>query len=169
MNLKPDMYKKDVFQINYDLLKQMNIKNIFFDLDNTLLKYQDDLPSKEVINLINKLKQDFKVFLFSNSHSKRLMRVKKILDVEVYYSSMKPLKKNYKKVLKEYKKSTCAFIGDQFMTDILGAKRNDLYIILVDRISDKEPFYTKFWRFFEWFIIKNYKRKDIFIKGRYYE
>ena len=64
MNLKPDMYKKDVFQINYDLLKQMNIKNIFFDLDNTLLKYQDDLPSKEVINLINKLNKILKCFYF---------------------------------------------------------------------------------------------------------
>ena len=169
MNLKPDMYKKDVFNINYDLLKKNNIKYLFFDLDNTLIKYQDDYPSEEIMNLIDELKKDFKIYLFSNSHSKRLMRVKKILNVDVYYSSMKPLKKNYKKVLKKYKKEECAFIGDQFMTDILGAKRNNLFIILVDRIDKKEPFYTKFWRFFEWFIIRNYKRKDIFIKGRYYE
>ena len=81
---------------------------------------------------------------------------------------MKPLKKNYKKVLKKYNVNECAFIGDQLMTDVWGAKRNNLFIILVDRIDSKEPFGTKIWRFFERIILKRYKKKNIFEKGKYY-
>ena len=170
MRLKPDVYKKDIYSINFNKLKKMGIKYLFFDLDNTIMTYQEDTPSKKVIELFENLKkQGFSCFLFSNSHSKRLMRVKNILNVDVYYSSMKPLKKNYKKVLKKYKKEECAFIGDQIMTDVIGAKRNNLFIIFVDRINDNEPIYTKFWRFFEWFIIKKYNKKNILIKEKYYE
>ena len=97
------------------------------------------------------------------------MKVKDILNVDVYYSSMKPLKKNYKKVLKKYKPEECVFIGDQIMTDVIGAKRNNLFIIFVDRINDEEPIYTKFWRFFEKIVLKRYKKKNILEKGKYYE
>ena len=170
MSLKPNMYKKNIYEINYKKLKEMNIKYLFFDLDNTIISYQDNTPDKKVVDLFNSLKKmGFKCFLFSNSHSKRLMRVKDILNVDVYYSSMKPLKKNYIKVLKKYNKEECAFIGDQIMTDVIGAKRNNLFIIFVDRINDKEPIWTKFWRFFEKFILKNYDKKNILVKGKYYD
>ena len=170
MNLKPDMYKKNIYDIDYKKLLKKNIKYLFFDLDNTIISYSEDLPSKKALSLFNDLKkQGFKCFLFSNSHSKRLMKVKDYLNVDVYYSSMKPLKKNYKKVIKKYDKNKCAFIGDQIMTDVIGAKRNNLYIIFVDRINDDEPIYTKFWRFFEGFILRRYNKKNILVKGKYYD
>lgn len=170
MNLKPNMYKKDIYHIDYKKLKKLNIEYLFFDLDNTIISYQDDVPDEKAIKLFKTLKnQGFKCFLFSNSHSKRLMRVKDILNVDVYYSSMKPLKKNYRKVIKKYDKNKCAFIGDQIMTDVIGAKRNNLFIIFVDRINEKEPIYTKFWRFFEGFILRNYNKKNILVKGKYYD
>ena len=40
----------------------------------------------------------FKLFIFSNSYEKRLLPFKEKLNVEIYFSSMKPFKKNYKKV-----------------------------------------------------------------------
>ena len=82
---------------------------------------------------------------------------------------MKPLKKTYKKILKKYKKEECIFIGDQFMTDVLGAKRCGLKVILVDRILNVEPIYTKFWRFFERILLNIYKRKNKFILYKYYD
>lgn len=170
MKFKPDMYKKDIFDINYNKLKILNKKFLFFDLDNTVISYQETIPSKRVIDLFNDLnKMGFKCVLFSNSHSKRLLKVKDILNIDVYYSSMKPLKKNYKKVLKKYDKENCVFIGDQIMTDVLGAKRNDLFVIFVDKIGDREPIGTKFWRFFERIILKKYNKENIFKKGSYYD
>lgn len=170
MIFKPDMYKKDIFDINYDKLIKLNKKYLFFDLDNTIMSYQESIPSEKVIDLFKRLQiMGFKCFLFSNSHSKRLMTVKDVIDVDIYYSSMKPLKKNYKKVINKYDKDECAFVGDQLMTDVLGAKRNNLFIILVDRINNNEPIYTKFWRFFEKIILKKYCKKNILVKGKYYD
>lgn len=165
----PDAYYKDIFKINYDNLKRSGIKNIFLDVDNTIVPYKEDLPSDEMISFINKLKKDFNIVIVSNSMSNRVVRIVKSLDVKGYYTSMKPLKKTYKKIEKEYKKNESVFIGDQFMTDVLGAKRMKFRIILVDRLQEYEPLVTKFWRFFEGIILKDFKKKGIFEKNNYYD
>ena len=111
----------------------------------------------------------FKLFIFSNSYEKRLLPFKEKLNVEIYFSSMKPFKKNYKKVLNKYKKEECAFIGDQIMTDVIGAKRNNLFVIFVDKLDEYEPIRTKFCRFFEGFVLRNFNKKKILEKGKYYD
>ena len=35
----PDMYKKNIYEINYEKLKKMGKKYLFFDLDNTIISY----------------------------------------------------------------------------------------------------------------------------------
>lgn len=168
--LKPNMYKKDIYSINYQKLKELDIEYLFFDLDNTIISYSEKKVNDKVVKLFDELnKMGFKCFIFSNSHFERLKPFREKLAVDIYYGSMKPLKKNYKKVMSKYDKDKCAFIGDQFMTDVIGAKRNNLFVILVDQIENDEPIYTRFWRFFEGFILRKYKRKNIFEKGKYYE
>ena len=166
----PDMYKKNIYEINYKKLKKMSKKYLFFDLDNTIISYLQNKPTKENKILFDKLKKmGFEVFIFSNSPSNRLEPFEKELNVKAFSGSMKPLKKGYKKVLNMYDKDKCVFIGDQIMTDVIGAKRNGLYVIFIDRINNKEPIYTKFWRFFEFFVLKRYERKKYLVKGKYYE
>lgn len=168
--MTPDAYYKDIFSIDYNNLKNKGIKNIFFDVDNTLIPYKEFNPSKDCKELINELKnKGFNVKVMSNSNSQRVLKISKNLGIDGYYSSMKPLKKNYKKIIKKYNKNECIFIGDQFMTDVLGAKRNNLKVILVDRINDNEPLVTKFWRFFERILLKRLKRNNKFIKYSYYD
>ena len=165
----PDAYYKSIFDINYDNLKKHNIKNLFLDVDNTLVPYTEDLVDKKTITFINKLKKDFNVVIVSNSMSKRVLRIAKDLDVKGYYTSMKPLKKTYKKILKEYNINESIFIGDQFMTDVLGAKRCKFKVILVDRMLNVEPMVTKFWRFFENIIIGDLSKKNKFNKYKYFD
>lgn len=166
----PDAYYKNVYEIDYDNLLKKGYKNIFLDVDNTLIPYTENEIRKENKELINKLKKmGFNVVIMSNSMSQRITKIVNDLGVDGYYSSMKPLKKTYKKILKKYKKEECIFIGDQFMTDVLGAKRCGLKVILVDRILNVEPIYTKFWRFFERILLNIYKRKNKFIVYRYYD
>ena len=164
------MYKKNIYEINYEKLKKMCKKYLFFDLDNTIISYLQNKPTKENKILFDKLKKmGFEVFIFSNSPSNRLEPFEKELNVKAFSGSMKPLKKGYKKVLNMYDKDKCEFIGDQIMTDVIWAKRNGLYVIFIDRINNKEPIYTKFWRFFEFFVLKRYERKKYLVKGKYYE
>ena len=66
-------------------------------------------------------------------------------------------------------KAECVFIGDQFMTDVLGAKRSGYKIIFVDKMDKYEPIVTKFWRFFEKRVLSNLKKKDKFVINRYYD
>ena len=166
----PDMYKKNIYEINYEKLKKMGKKYLFFDLDNTIISYLQNKPTKENKILFDKLKKmGFEVFIFSNSPSNRLEPFEKELNVKAFSGNMKPLKKGYKRVLSKYNKDECVFIGDQIMTDVIGAKRNGLYVIFIDRINNKEPIYTKFWRFFEFFVLKRYERKKYLVKGKYYE
>ena len=48
----PDMYYKNVFDIDYNALRKKNIKCIIFDLDNTLAPLVDKEPSQELKDLI---------------------------------------------------------------------------------------------------------------------
>lgn len=165
----PDAYYKSIFDIDFKNIKKKGYKNIFLDVDNTLVPYIENLPNDEIKKLIDKLKKEFNVVIVSNSMSNRVLKIVDYLGVKGYYSSMKPLKKVYKKINKEYNKKECIFIGDQFMTDILGARRSGFKVILVDRINEYEPIVTKFWRFFEKRLLSVYKKKDKFVKYRYYD
>lgn len=165
----PDMYIKSIYDININKLKKMGIKNIFFDVDNTLLKYEENIPNKKTIDFINKLKENFNCFLFSNSNNDRIKNISNSFDINAYTSCMKPLKKKYIEVINEYNKEECIFIGDQLMTDVLGAKRNNLKVILVDSLGGVEPLTTRFWRTLERRKLKKLKKNNKFIKGKYYD
>lgn len=169
MKLLADAYFKDVYEIDYNYLKKKGYKYIIFDVDNTLIPYTENKVRRENKFLITKLKKIGLVpIIMSNSRSKRINSIIEDLNIEGYVFSMKPLKKNYKKILKKYNKDKCIFIGDQLMTDVKGAKRCGFKVILVDRINDSEPPWTKFWRFFEKRKLKRYKKKNLFEVGKYY-
>ena len=165
----PNAYYQDIFKIDYSKLKKIGIKNLFFDIDNTIVPYKVKEIDKGTLKLFKDLKKDFNIFLFSNSSRKRVLNIANKLKVNAYYLSMKPLKKNYKKIMNIFNSNECVFIGDQFMTDVLGAKRNGLKVIFVDRINKKEPITTKFWRFIESFKQRKYKKLNIFKLNEYYD
>ena len=115
---RPDIYQKDVFSINYEKLKKKNIKVLIYDIDDTLIPSNEIKLKKETINLITKLKKDFKIILLTNSPSFRSNKIKNQLDVDCYSLSMKPLKYNLNKIMKNYDKKDVVLIGDRLLTDI---------------------------------------------------
>ena len=48
----PSMYKKSIFDINYDKLKSIGIKCLIFDLDNTIALIDTKLIPEEVKTLL---------------------------------------------------------------------------------------------------------------------
>ena len=167
--LKPKIYKKDIFSINYDKLLKQNIKNLLFDIDNTISSCKDKIPSKEVKELFNNLKEKgFNIFIITNALKRRATKFQQELNVKTYHFSMKPSPRNYKKLLKENNlvKEECAAIGDQLYTDIKGANNLGILSILVDPISNKEFVTTKLNRRKENKLINKTK---IIKKGEYYE
>ena len=167
----PDVYQKSIYTINYKKLKKNGIKCLLFDLDNTIAPYKVTEPDVKVKELFARLEEDFKVIIISNSPKNRIRPFKEKLNVDCAYSSKKPFKTKYKKILELYnfKIDEVACIGDQILTDILGANRMGFTSILVNRVAKYETIFTRFNRFFEKFIIKKLDKKNLLVMGEYYD
>ena len=167
----PDIYAQSIYTINYKKLKKNGIKCLLLDLDNTIAPYKVTEPDQKVKELIARLEADFKVIIVSNSGKNRLRPFKEKLNVDVAFSSKKPLKTKYKKILSLYKFKIdeVACIGDQLLTDILGANRMGFTSILVNRVAKYEMFPTKVNRFIEKRILNKLAKKNILVCGVYYD
>lgn len=171
MKFLPDMYVKDVGSIPYDKLKDMGIKCLIFDLDNTLALLDEVEVPDRVVNLITKLQKDFEVFIITNGNGKRAKPYRDKLNIHIISMAMKPFTKGLKELSRKYKfkKSEMVMIGDQLVTDILSGKNFGIKTIFVDAMAEKDLKITKLNRFIERRILNRYKRKDIFERGRYYD
>ena len=167
---KPDCYRKNIFEINYKKLKKIGIKCLVFDLDNTLGLISNKKCPDEAVKLIKKLKKDFIVVICSNNTTGRLKPYLDELGVDGVSWSFKPSIKGVYKIRKKYnlnKKDMC-MIGDQIVTDIFTGKRYGMYTVLVDPLGVKDLKITSLNRVIENFILKRYKKKNIFERGSYY-
>ncbi len=168
----PDIYQKSIYTIDYESLKNAGIKIILFDLDNTIVPINASTPTERVRELFEDLKtMGLKPVIMSNSGKKRIKPFKEGLLVDAASSSFKPLKRKYKKILNIYnvKPEEVAAVGDQIMTDILGANRIGMVSILVNQISTIDFKCSKLNRIIENMIINYYTKKGVFKKGEYYE
>ena len=68
--------------------------------------------------------------------------------------------KRAKKILEIEENSKIAVVGDQVLTDVLGANRCNMYSILVDPIKTKDIFITRINRLIEKRILKRYFEKN---------
>ena len=167
----PDMYAQSIYTINYKKLKKNGIKCLLFDLNNTLASYEVEYPDEYLRELIFKLEKSFKVIIVSNSNKDRIRPFKEKLNIDASFSSKKPFNKKFKKIMKMYnlKDTEIAMIGDQLLTDIYGGNKMNFTTILVNSISENEPFHVRIFRHFEKKIIKKFNKKGLLIKGNYYE
>ena len=69
----------------------------------------------------------------------------------------------------KYKHTEVAAVGDQLLTDIYGANKLDITSILVNPLTDKDFSVTFINRIIEKFIYDRLDKKDLFMKGKYYE
>lgn len=168
----PDIYAQSIYTINYHKLIDRGIKCLLFDLDNTCIPYTEKEPTKELKILFDKLKDlGFKIIIFSNSPKKRLEPFKKNLNVDCCAKAGKPRKKKFIKILTLYNLnlSDVAIIGDQLVTDIYGGNKVGITTIFVNKISNIDMPFTKFYRYIERKQIKKMTKREIFKIGEYYD
>ncbi len=168
----PDMYQKSIYTIDYKKLKKMGIKCILFSLNNTIIPTSVDKPDKRLKKLFYDLKKmGFKLIIISNSPKTRVEVFKDELQVDSAAFSFKPRKDKYMKIINTYgfKANEIAAIGDKLATDIYGANRMNITSILVNSMSEKDFFTSFFNKTIEKFIFKFLTRKELFVRGKYYE
>lgn len=157
----PDAYVASIFKIDYQALKRQGIKTLFFDLDNTIIGYDEAVLNDQQVAFLKDLKKDFKLLVLSNTNQKRVSSAIKALDVDYVYHAKKPLKWGFKKALKmaNAEKSETVIIGDQLMTDIYGANRFGIKGILVQSVKRKsDRKITQFNRKIEKIVLRKIKK-----------
>lgn len=157
----PHAYHASIFEIPYRTLKETGIKSLFFDLDNTIIAYDESILSDQHVEFFKKLQKDFKIVIISNSNHKRVSGALKNFDVDYVWYAKKPLKSGFNKALKlaGTKKEESIVIGDQLMTDVFGATRFGIKSILVSSVKRKsDRKITKFNRKLEHIILKKIEK-----------
>lgn len=171
MKFKPNRYYKDIFNINYDKLKEEGIKTLIFDLDNTLDYVSKEGCNKKTKKLVRELKKDFLVLICSNNYKKRISLYLDEFGIDGVSFSMKPLPVGLNKLFNKYNlnKDETAIIGDQMVTDVLAGNLYNINTILVDPLGKKDLKITHFNRVLEKLIRKRYLKLGVFERGKYYE
>lgn len=162
MILYPKLYLKSVTAITMDILQEHNIKGLILDVDNTLIDINKNMDP-EVEEWVDCLKkQDIKFCIVSNTNKyEKVKSVANKLNIPFFYFAKKPFKKGFMQAKKEMglNEKNIAAVGDQIMTDVIGANRCKMYSILVEPISKEDIFITKVKRPIEKFIINRYLAK----------
>ncbi|NTU61654.1 MAG: YqeG family HAD IIIA-type phosphatase [Caldiserica bacterium] len=148
--LEPDWHFQKVADIPIDLIKQLDIKLIFIDIDNTIAPRDSDDFVPSAVAWIESVKKLGVTFAFlSNGRPRRVVRACKMLDIRNIYPGLKPLPFSYWLGMLRFraKPSRTLMIGDQLPTDILGAHLAGIKAILVDPVNiDTDVKWTKFTR-----------------------
>lgn len=167
----PDCYFHQLTDIDVFKLRHHGIQMLMIDFDNTLAEPHNHTVSKELIDFIDTCKEaGIQPVILSNNFGFRSRAFAKEHGYALYTFSLKPLKFGYRRVLRAYHLQSwqCAAVGDQLLTDVLGAKRIGMMTILVDPRSEKDNIFGRFNRVVERRIYKKLERSGKFVKGEYY-
>ena len=166
----PDFSYKSVYDIPYNGLYIRGITTLFFDLDNTLIAYNQPALSERMTTFLTELQDFFQIVIISNSNKKRVSSA--IGDAFPFVCSCKkPLKSGFKRALKIANTQAfhVAIIGDQLMTDIYGGWRikaaRKILIRPVKQSSDIKS--TKFNRSIEKRVIAKIMKKQPTMASRF--
>lgn len=154
----PDLSVKTVYDIDFRLLTERGIRGIIFDIDNTLVTYDDAVAGEELSLWLKQLaRTGFSVALVSNNSRARVERFSESVGLPFYARALKPCKRCLKKSCRAMRlsPSQVALVGDQVFTDILGGNRMNMFTVLVSPISDKDTKFVKWKRKWEHRIMKS--------------
>ena len=152
MLLKPDYNLKNVYEIDFEELKNQGIKCIMFDLDSTVMvsKSADFLP--KTVEWFNTFIKDFEVAIISNNKNEEYINnASKLAPCRVIGKANKPnpqIMRSYLESIK-IKPQEAVMVGDRPLTDILAGKLLGCKTILVGSINPKENLPTKIVRALE--------------------
>lgn len=153
MFLRPDFNLKNIYEIDLDILKEMGIKAVFFDLDSTIMVSKSGIYHEKTENWLKEVDKDFFIAVITNNKKcDYLEQVQSVSDFQIIGNAKKPSTKAMKKLLSKInmKPSQVVIVGDRPLTDILAGKILGARTILVDSINaDHEGVATRFVRWLE--------------------
>lgn len=170
-NLYPRIYVSSILEIKPGLLKDLGLKGVIFDLDNTIVRRDSLNAPPEILKLITELREEgFKMGIVSNNSRRRVGAIAAEMDMPAVHRAVKPLAGPFRRALKLLGTSPreTALVGDQIFTDILGGNLAGLYTILVVPMQGKEFWGTRLIsRHLEKIVLARLKRKPEVFHGKW--
>ena len=155
----PEFYLNTFDEANAEFLREIGVRGVILDVDNTLEPYENPVPGDDVLRWFDDLESiGIKMAIVSNNNRERIERFNEKLGFPAYYKAGKPFKKNVLRAMKDMgtdKKNTI-LIGDQIFTDVWAAHNAGIRAILVPPIKDKRDLITRFKRLLERPVLKKY-------------
>lgn len=158
----PDEYVDSTYLLPFEELYKKGYRGIIFDVDNTLVPHGAPADERS-LKLFERLKMlGFSTCILSNNKEPRVAPFAKKVDSPYIFKGGKPSRKGYQKAMELMKtdRSNTLFIGDQLFTDVWGARRSDIYSILVKPINPKEEIQIVLKRYLEAVVLWFYCRKN---------
>ncbi|GLB46756.1 haloacid dehalogenase [Philodulcilactobacillus myokoensis] len=149
---KPTWMINSIYNISPNRLKQLGVKAVLSDLDNTIVPWNNKNATPQLINWLNQLKHEHIIFIIiSNNKGKRIARVVQDLKLPFIGRALKPLPFGILRALKSFHldKDNVIMVGDQLLTDIPAANFCHVRSVLVKPLVATDPWNTRINRFFE--------------------
>lgn len=166
----PDYYVESYRTVDLDALYRRGIRLLVCDIDNTLVAHDCAKPDDDVRAFIRRArKSGLAVAFVSNNVKERVDVFAGEFHAPCYPFAKKPLKLTYRKMMREldYPSSQIAVLGDQLLTDMLGANRMKFYTILTKPVAQKDLTCTKVNRIFENMIFALLEKQGKLKRGEY--
>ena len=147
-----DAFYKTIYDIPPDFFSEHGITAILSDIDNTLIPYEEEVPSEPIRAWLSALAaRGIRVAVASNNHRPRVEKFNETLGLFAVSNAAKPSRRAVKQVLRHFgvKPEQLCLIGDQIFTDVMAAKRAGCICILVEPIRDKRDLFTRLKRYLE--------------------
>ncbi len=158
----PDYRVKSLYDLSSKWLKHNGFMKVVVDIDNTLLPRDKNVVGPRAMTWIRQMRQQgINVALISNNGGKRVIAIIHQTGVGAGMRAAKPLPFSYKRIVKAMGGGKILFVGDQLLTDVLGAKISGQKVVLVESLGGKEHFITRCTRKLE-----NILRKQLISSGR---
>ena len=134
-SLIPNYSFCNLFDVSPEFLKELGIKFLMFDLDNTIAAYNEHSPSSVMSTWLEDIRSSgVELFIISNSNrTHRVESFAKAFNVDFFLNASKPSPKSVYNAMDCAGYNTCesALVGDQIFTDTLAANRAGVVSIIV--------------------------------------
>lgn len=160
----PSAYVKSVLLIKPEDLIENGVKAIITDLDNTLVEWDRADATEDVMAWFKSMHDaGLQIAVVSNNGIGRVSHFCDPLGIPYICEARKPMKKSFNQAIATLglPKNEIVMIGDQLLTDVLGANRVGLQTILVVPVASSDATITKFNRAIERRIMARFRRKGL--------
>ena len=160
--LMPDLILPTYRDVTPQLCRELGIRAILSDIDNTLAPYEQPQSDEQIRTWLKELNEaGVSVALISNNHADRVELFNRDLHLIAYADAGKPFGKILRRAMSELGSdpTNTAMLGDQLLTDALAGNLLRLKVLVVPPIRDKRTAFVRFKRWLERPVIRRYYRK----------